>query len=104
MRCVPLFFPPLTTDVLPDLEFFNKHGLVMSIPLALKTLLGIVFPFQSQKIDELWIRRDDLLAGSPAMICGEIATVVVDCDSYQPSRILGRFFDPSFRVIDMQVA
>ena len=51
---------------------------VVTIPLALETLLRIMLPLEAQELRELWVAGFDLLAGCPAVIGEVVAAAVAD--------------------------
>lgn len=56
----------------------REHRLVVTIPIALKAFLGVVFAFQPRELDELGIAGLDLFAGRPPVIGQEVAAIVLD--------------------------
>src|SRR5207249_9920791 len=57
----------------------REHFLVVAIPVALKALAGIVFPFQFEKFVELRITRRDLVARREFVIRQIVASASRDC-------------------------
>ena len=57
----------------------REHFPVVAIPVALKALAGIVFPFQFEKFVELRITRRDLVARREFVIRQIVASASRDC-------------------------
>jgi hypothetical protein len=73
--------------------------LVVSIPLALKSFLRIIFPFQLQEFGKSRVAGFDLIAGCLAMISQVIAATSRRCHVDQPPQRVCRALN-CFRAVN----
>src|SRR4051812_35607997 len=76
----------------------------MTIPIALKAFLWIVFLLEPQKINELRVAGLDLISVGPAMIGEVIRSTVLDHTIDNPPEIFRGLLLAGCRVDNMEVA
>src|SRR5260370_28922956 len=69
---------PATPTAMARSDGLREHLLVVTIPIALEPLGGIILPFRTKKLGELRIARLHLFPGSPAMVGQIISTVAAN--------------------------
>lgn len=77
---------------------------VVAIPFALKTLVGIVFSFESEEVGHLRVARGDVVSSGPAVVRQIERAVILDNSIEDLSKCCFRTFDSRVGVADVQIA
>src|SRR5207249_4482211 len=86
-----------------SLKPVSKHALVVSVPVALKSLGGIVTPLGAEKLRELRVARLHLLARREPMVGQVVAPAVADPRVDELAEFRGRALQPRGAVDHVQV-
>src|SRR4051812_38811003 len=95
-RCYGCSSPPRTGFPIPCIgagKRVREQVAVVTVPVALKTLLGVVAAFEAEEFGELRVAGLDLLSGREAVISQIVAAVVADREIDQPPECRARFGD-----------
>ncbi|HZY31761.1 MAG TPA: hypothetical protein VFF86_08990, partial [Candidatus Methylomirabilis sp.] len=80
-----------------------EHPLVVTIPVALEPLLGVVLALLYQKLDEPRVARRDLFTRGPVMVGQVVTPPVWDRPIDEAAEVAGRFLERIRIVRRMQV-
>src|SRR5438874_1252512 len=87
----------------PVLQQLSEHALVVAVPVALESLLGIVAPLGAEKLRELRVARLHLLARREPMVGQVVAPAVADPRVDELPEFRGRALEPRGAVVHVQV-
>src|SRR5260221_2908940 len=90
---MPLEAPVRRVLTLLPREGVREHRLVEAIPVALKSLLGIVLALSLEELDELRVAGLDLRPRRPVMVGQVVAAAVLDRPVDEASEVAGRLLE-----------